>query len=1009
MTQGRHPPRGPREAPSLTLLFLLLAVTTTTATTTQGDGWCCSLAPPTCRAACYRVPLWGLGGRDAEHHLTHLASTCPHTLDKFWTCLNNTMAEVTEGAGWWGRPCCKLALAPSCQAACLSAGNSPQLGAACRASHEIEFFRCIQRTEEGAGCCARTQSYRCRASCEAVFTARTPSRRLRHQLAKDCRAHAHVTRCAHSLTKTTPAHRPERNLHCCAASEAASCRLACRRVLTSSVPQQDILEQLEAACGTVDLTNGVWKCLFQQSEAAAVATSPEVRQVSRLGQLGLDAAKLGCCQRAASPECGSLCRRAFSREWGRAWETLQTACLSQPREASLLACLSESDVPCQQGCSGLAFCTNFNHRPTQLFRSCTARADAAAREDLQLWQKSQRLSLPGLAATVPLRNVKECQPELWRAVACALHLRPCHVSSLTNAICWHDCVKLLSRCVAEPEGGPDGSLTAGTVCGAFSPPPGSPCVSLTPFLTQSEVPNEVPWRVPTSPCRPFPCPARHVCSVNSECRPGEACRPYSCTPACTMGEVSSVTVPVGAYISVHSRTGESSCGQVCACGRGGVLESCRFVPCVDPAPCWLGTSKIDHDTEMVIGCRVCVCHAGELTCLPRPTCHASNLLHALPPLTGLGAGAMSRGLPIGGSAAPDELPCGCPDHWVPVCANNGQSFPSECLARCAGVGDGEWVTGECGARDGCDGVRCDAGQVCVSVPNTCLTLPSTPCPQHICVPTVGACPAESSLPACDTRGRQFESLCDLVRAGTTLRHLGTCSTRCSSTGEVCGRDGRTWASECHAHANRVPVDYVGPCRGVGVPGREGCPGVVCPGESPTSTSTTFTSTSERAGCLAGVSEAAWCCGRVCGGALRLAWSSRAVEVAGVALPHRRPLTVTALLNTLASNVGVSECEVRGHLTLDGHLLVLVTPTAAHTPIPPPLVSEACVVEAERLVGVVRARSPRLMSTLPASALTLAVPAHTSSSAGGVTVIHPFLTLLLVILVSIVVRGVRGEV
>ncbi|KAG0728506.1 Reversion-inducing cysteine-rich protein with Kazal motifs [Chionoecetes opilio] len=249
MTQGRHPTRGPREAPSLTLVLLLVAVTA--ATTTQGDGWCCSLAPPACRAACYRVPLWGLGGRDADHHLTHLTSICPPTLVISGASF---AAEVTEGAGWWGRPCCKLALAPGCQAVCLSAGNAPQLGSACRASHEIEFFRCIQRTEEGAGCCARTQSYRCRASCEAVFTARTPSRRLRHQLAKDCRAHAHVTRCAHALTKTTPAHRPERNLHCCTASEAASCRAACRRVLTSAAPQQDILEQLEAACGPLDLT-----------------------------------------------------------------------------------------------------------------------------------------------------------------------------------------------------------------------------------------------------------------------------------------------------------------------------------------------------------------------------------------------------------------------------------------------------------------------------------------------------------------------------------------------------------------------------------------------------------------------------------------------------------------------------------------------------------------------------------------------------------------------------------
>ncbi|XP_068200840.1 LOW QUALITY PROTEIN: reversion-inducing cysteine-rich protein with Kazal motifs [Palaemon carinicauda] len=817
-----------------------------------------------------------------------------------------------------------------------------------------------------------------RSSCEAVFSARTPSRRLRHRLTKDCRAHAHVTRCAHALIRTTPAHRPERNLHCCAASDLATCRAVCRTVLTSDSPQQDILDQLEDACGTVDLTVGVWKCLFRHSEGVA----PEVRPVSKLGRLGLDAAKLGCCSRAVSAECRGLCSRAFSKEWGRAWDALQTSCLTRPQEASLFACLWEADAPCQQGCSGLSFCTNFNHRPNELFRSCNARADAAAEEDLNLWQESRTLTLPGLAASVPLRSVSECQLELWKAVACSLHLRPCHATSLTNAICWHDCVKLLSRCVEDP-GSSEGGGTAASVCGTLSPPPGSPCVSLASFLSPSLVPNEPPWRVPTSPCRPSPCPGRSVCTVNSECRAAEPCRPYVCTPACTLGEVSNVAVPVGAFVSVpFSSSGLERCGRVCECGNKGELESCRYLPCVDPAPCWLGTTKFDHDTEVVVGCELCVCHAGELTCVPRPTC-PQHLHRFLPVNTGLGSGLVSRSLQR--STASGELPCGCTDHWVPVCASNGRTYPSECLARCSGLEEGSWAAGDCGILDACAGVRCGRGEVCVSAPAICLTLPTTSCPQHICVPTSGACPAEASGPACDTHGKNYDSLCHLVRDSSSLAYLGRCRTRCHANGTVCGRDGRTWASECQAHAHYVAVDYQGPCRGVGVDGSS-CPSVTCPAKLDSR-------------CV-GVESSGWCCGRVCGGGMAMAWSTRAIEVASVVLPHHRPLTVAALMASLASHVTVSECEVRGQLTLEGYLLVLVTPTASHSSTPPPLVAAACVVEAERLVGVVRARSPRLVASLPAAALTLAAPAHTSAAGGASYARRPMGVVLLVLLLLV---------
>ncbi|XP_042860190.1 reversion-inducing cysteine-rich protein with Kazal motifs-like isoform X3 [Penaeus japonicus] len=1003
MKDGRNPPhRGSwgsrpwgRVLPLLLLLLFVVAAPATASAAAaaadsasdtparEDEGDCCSHAPSGCRAACHKVPLWKLGGEEREGQIALLRAACPAHLEPFWRCLNHTLAGASEGAAWWGRPCCRLAVAPRCQVACLRSRDVPELAPACRRSHEIDFYECVQRAEEGAGCCARTQSYRCRASCEAVFAARTPSRRLRHQMTKDCRAHAHVTRCAHSLTRTTPAHRPERNLHCCAESDDASCRAACRSVLTSEAAQQDILEQLEASCGSVDLTNGVWKCLFRHSDSA----NQHTRQVSRLGRLGLDAAKLGCCRLATSSECGGLCGRAFSREWGRAWDALHTACLARPQEAALAACLAEADAPCQQGCSGMAFCAHFNQRPNALFRSCTPRADDAARKDFTLWQDSLTLTLPGLTAAVPLRGVSECQPEMWRAVACSLHLRPCHARARAHAICWEDCVELLSRCVRAATGG-EGASAAGAVCSALSPPPGSPCVSLAPFLVPSAVPNEPPWRVPTFPCRPQPCPPRHVCAVNPECAPGQPCRPYVCTPSCALGEVSSVAEPVGAFVSVPVSSPESArCGRVCECGREGVLQGCRYLPCIDPAACWLGPSKYEHDTEVMIGCSHCMCHAGELTCLPRLPCE-QEWQQVLPHNVAIGPGLVSRSLQVDKNVAMREhvtdLPCGCSDHWVPVCATNGRTFPSECLARCAGVEANQWAEGECGEQDVCGRDKCRRGEVCVPAPATCLTPPTTPCPQHICVPLESECPPDAQVPACDARGTQHPSLCHLVRSGASVAHLGNCSSRCSSQGKVCGRDGRTWASECQAAAHFVPVDYWGRCRGVAEGGGSGCPAVSCP-------------TPPREGCV-GVASSGWCCGRVCGGGVALTWSTRAVEVAAVALPSRRPLTASALVAALAAHVSVSECEVRGHITLEGHLLVLITPTAARGAFaahsdsssggssppssssapPPPLVSRACEVEAERIAGAVMARSPRLLSALPAAALTLAVPAHTSA-------------------------------
>ena len=48
--------------------------------------------------------------------------------------------------------------------------------------------------------------------------------------------------------------------------------------------------------------------------------------------------------------------------------------------------VSVVEQPCKLGCHGLDYCSNFNDRPTEMFRSCNAEADTGARRDVMLWQ-----------------------------------------------------------------------------------------------------------------------------------------------------------------------------------------------------------------------------------------------------------------------------------------------------------------------------------------------------------------------------------------------------------------------------------------------------------------------------------------------------------------------------------------------------------------------------------------------------------------------------------------------
>ncbi|XP_076035160.1 reversion-inducing-cysteine-rich protein with kazal motifs [Oratosquilla oratoria] len=912
---------------------------------------CCRMASGSCRTTCHQTSLvqFAMGSAEARRaSMEQLLGFCPPHLESFWSCMNETLRAISEGEGWWGRACCDLPLSHGCQLRCLQATSRQDLRHVCRASHEIDFFTCVERMKVGAECCSKSQSHRCRSSCEAVFAAQgSVPRTLRHRVKEECVVSPAVRRCVHNHTKVTPAHRPERNLHCCGESLDSDCRSRCRTILTTRRTQQDIVEALEGACGRVDLLNKVWICMLRHSEAIAPAT----RQVSQIDQMGMDSAKLHCCFRASSEMCRNLCFKTFSREWTKAWDDLDRVCLSKLSQTSLVQCIKEVDEPCELGCHGLSFCSHFNNRPGQLYRACTARADRAAESDFENWTANNNLALPDL--TIPVRSISECQPEMWRAVACTLQVKPCHPATHSNRICRSDCYQLLSQCL-DFERLPPG-LSAGSLCELLSPDPDSPCVSVQPYLSPASGPYVHPKHQVTMPCRSSPCVPSEVCEVNRNCRLGQACYPHLCTPGCRLGEVSHITVPVGSYVSIPISNNRKGCQKICRCGVDGSFDECLSVPCVELTPCWVGSNKIDHDTQFVLGCNSCTCYAGEVTCTQKAC--SSSFGVALPPGMQLG-----RGVTTGSSSrAPyTSLPCGCPHHFVPVCASSGRTFASECLAMCSGLGPQDWVAGECGEDDHCATGPCLETEGCVNEPRTCLA--SAPCPQYTCVPLTGTCPLELSRPACDVTGRDHVTMCALVRAGARFAYAGYCVRNCKRRGKVCGQDGRTWVSECQAKAQHVAVDYRGPCRAVGdieaMP-KPACKHVQC-------------APLVLEGCIGSV-PAGSCC-PVCGGALRLLYSQDLVDRALVTLKHTSPLTVTTLVKALRREVRVAECDLTGHITVEGDLFILVFPLTEE---PSNVQLEACIKEAEKIETLVQQQNPRLMSQLPLSALTLAIAAHTS--------------------------------
>ncbi|XP_049826537.1 reversion-inducing cysteine-rich protein with Kazal motifs isoform X2 [Aethina tumida] len=873
---------------------------------------------------------------------------------------------MSKGESWSGRLCCTLPHSESCRTACITATSPSDLVHGCRQSDEIPFYNCLERQKNGEECCRNARSNECQETCLEVYRSHmTPTKAQRNQIKEYCEnSSPKVTECVKDLVKVTVVTNTSKHMHCCDKSNKIQCREACKIILSTKNVFQEIIDSLEVGgCGIPSLQDYFWQC-FLRPDSEPNLTSI---QVSRIERVGMDSAKWHCCQRASSTACNRLCSKTFTKYLATSWDEFNNKCLSQISEENLRNCIDEMEEPCELGCDGLSFCTNFNNRPTELFRSCKSEADEAARSDVTLWQNDNNLTLPGLV--LPLKTNSKCSQEMWKSVACTLQIKPCSRNTHGNQICREDCMEILSECVdwsrlySNPHSKVTPRHSAESICDTLSPEdPTASCIRLQDYRIPSEYNQRITGQV-TSPCKGNPCEENEICLINKNCILGTNCQPFTCVPGCKLGEVSDYMVPEGTYVRIPIPNKHGYL-KICKCQKN-KIEDCQPLPRVNFIPCLLGSRQELHNSYFNIDCNYCSCYAGEIVC-SKKQCENGEL--------------------SGRNAAYTTLPCNCPPHYVPVCGRNGITYPSACLAKCAGLSDSD-IEEHYPCQNPCKPNMCPVGQKCVPHPQICLSLVHKPCTQHECINGTANCSHLPRDPVCDIDNNQYDNSCLLAHHNAKLAYRGPCLNRCKYKGQVCGINGKTYLSECAALADYVSVDYEGPCITLGFITEDksiACVNVKC---APLVDQNCF-----------GITPPGACC-PICGGALRILYSRKQIDRGLYALQSQyfKPLNLQTTLKALERQIQLAQCALRGYVSIEQDLFVAVQSTEKN---PSDIQLETCVREAEKIANLINNHSPRVESELSLSSLISATIIHTDVSSGVVGIVLSNALLVLTIFVEI---------
>uniref|UniRef100_A0A4W3JZY4 Reversion-inducing cysteine-rich protein with Kazal motifs n=1 Tax=Callorhinchus milii TaxID=7868 RepID=A0A4W3JZY4_CALMI len=886
-----------------------------------------------------------------------LPGYCPESMVEFWVCINSSLPGASKKPeGWVGLGCCELAIAVECRRACKQASSKNDLKS-CRKEYEVCMINM------GSLCCSYAGRHtNCREYCQAIFrTDSSPSQSQIRAVENYCASISpQLIHCVDNYTRSYPMKNPIDSLYCCDRAEDHACQSTCRRVLMTMATEHEIVDGLIEGCKKMPLPQDpLWQCFLESSGSNNTSNG--------LPATAVDGAKLHCCSKANTSVCRDLCIKLYSTRWGSAthWQEFDRICEYNPQEASMFMCLADVREPCQLGCQSLKYCTNFNNRPTELFRSCNAQSDQGAKNDMKLWEKGT-IKMPFM--NIPVQNIKTCQPEMWKAVACSLQIKPCHSKSGGSVICKSDCLDILRNC-GDHSKFPD-EQTAETICDLLSPSDDSEyCIPLSKYLAPSPLDSIIEEVI--HPCNPNPCANNQVCEVNRKgCLAGQECLPFLCVQGCKLGEASDFLVRLGNRIQLPVTSGEMGCYKVCTCGPSGRLETCMEMPCIDvQKTCIVGGQRKNHGTSFRVDCNTCSCFAGDLSCSSRQCLSEYSSPEDRNMFTG--------------------LPCNCADQFVPVCALNGRTYPSACIARCVGLQDNQFEFGSCASKAPCTPNRCPKNERCIPKPKVCLTgIDLIDCDQYECISRPVNCELLAIEPVCDTENVEHINLCALYQRSKTLSYTGPCQDVCRYEA-VCGHNGETYNNVCAAYSDRVAVDYYGSCQAVGIlsdfSSHPECSSVTCP-SLPSSR-------------CKPVTPPGACC-PLCAGMLRVLWSNDQLD----SLAKVTPVSVHDILHTLRLHISVPQCDIFGYLSIESDLVILIIPVGQD---PTTLQIEACNKEAEKIDSLINTGSPALMAHVPLSALTTSqVQVSLRGSSGSAMTILSTTALLLNLLVCLFCKSIQ---
>ncbi|GAB1600990.1 reversion-inducing cysteine-rich protein with Kazal motifs-like [Argonauta hians] len=884
----------------------------------RGDHCQCERIQNTgCREACE-----ALKSTNEINQLQEFASAvirCPN--EQIWDCAYVSQSVFRSLQSWPGRVCCNKSFQALCSSACFSAHSKSDLRPGCHPVKDAQLFECVDRMTLSQQCCSIDKSVTpsCQVLCQNLYLTNTLNS---HEQLQTFVQHCSVKNQAMVLcvlAQAKPAHLRNINeyLPCCEKGESRECINTCLSSLMLLNTDDEKIDVVIKKCGEPSPMVPIWKC-FLQLGLTKNKTSPSI----------IDGAKLQCCRKALSSECRNLCKKTYSSLWGDSSKAFHATCLTpiqsllRPMESPLQMCIKQVDEPCTLGCNGLNFCTNFNNRPVEMFRNCNAKADSAAKRELHHWQKGD-IILPQMR--IPVKDIKNCEYEMWKTIACALQVKPCQGQPAPLSICREDCDYILRKCINYKHL-PD-AKNVSILCNQLPShlDNGHSCINIRKFSRPS--PHTSSSKELTKPCYPNPCNKSEICQINRrKCKHPDNCKPYSCKPACSVGEVSVLKIPRGSYVVLPSNI-NMSCSKVCHCTHKHNIDHCQPLPCLINYNSSSSSSNVKtQNIAFMSHCNFCTCHSKKTICTKRQCVTAKDKLQQT--YTG--------------------LPCNCQPRYFPVCGINGKTYPNRCLAFCAGLKEIQFRFGNCTALDPCKKADCKSDEKCIPRLRACLSFEHRSCPQYVCVPTKSGC-SHNHEHFCDTLDEEFSNICQLNGHGRDLAYWGHCQENCQNNGVVCGHNGETYSSECKAFAHRTTVDYKGFCRKVGRLSLQDqqnshCYHISCPEIHPKSCKP--------------ITPPVACC-PICAAELRVLFSTSLADDA-LKVADIKPITSIDIAEKLSDLLTVPQCDVFAYLSLEGDLVVLIAPVTKH---PTELQVEACNQEARRFHHLIETGSPTLMSHL----------------------------------------------